>query len=234
MPLYVISAQELVDLALRHNCRLITSTYNEPLITSEWALEIFKRGKEAGLQGSYVSNGNASPEILDILRPYVDFYKVDLKSFNPEHYLQLGGKLQTVLKTIELLKEKGFWVEIVTLVVPGFNDSEKELRQIAKFIASISPHIPWHITAFHPDFEMTEPEPTQASCLIHACQIGKAEGLHFCYAGNLAGATGDWENTRCPQCGETLVERMGFTILKNNLLNGHCPHCNEVIPGFWD
>jgi len=234
MPLYVISAQEIVDLALRHSCRLITSTYNEPLITSEWAMEIFKLANEAGLPGSYVSNGHGTPEILDIIKPYVKFYKVDLKTFNPEHYLHLGGKLETVLKTIELLKEKGFWVEIVTLLVPGFNDSEKELKQIAKFIASVSPHIPWHITAFHPDYEMLEPQPTQASALIHACQIGKAAGLHFCYAGNLPGSSGDWENTICPQCGETLVERMGYTILKNNLLNGHCPHCHIVIPGCWD
>jgi pyruvate formate lyase activating enzyme len=211
----------------------MTSTYNEPLITSEWAVEIFREAKAAGLVCSYVSNGNATPEVLDYIQPFVSLYKVDLKSFRDRHYRELGGTLERVLWTIRALHERGFWVEVVTLTVPGFNDSDEELREIARFLVSVSPDIPWHVTAFHPDYKMTDPENTGVATLLRAAEIGVAEGLRFVYAGNLPGRVGNWENTYCPGCSALLIERYGFRVLANRIPQGRCPDCARTIPGFW-
>ena len=233
-PVRPMSAAEFCRHAVDRGALTVTSTYNEPLITSEWAVEVFQEARRQGLRTSFVSNGNGTEEVLDYLRPWVDFYKVDLKSFNDKNYRQLGGKLDNVLRTIEQLYQKGFWLEIVTLFVPGFNDSADEMRQIAKFLAGISPDIPWHCTAFHPDYKMQDTDATAVQTLLRACEIGRAAGLHYCYAGNLPGRCGDWENTRCPDCGETLVERFGFTVRSNRLTAaGTCPKCSRAIPGRW-
>jgi len=134
-----------------------------------------------------------------------------------------------------MLQAKGFWLEIVTLFIPGFNDSEDEMRQIAKYLSNISPDIPWHCTAFHPDYKMTDRDYTSVRTLIRACEIGKEAGLRFVYAGNLPGHVGDWENTRCPNCNELLIERSGFTVLRYRLSDdGNCPRCATPIPGRWD
>jgi len=228
-----ITPKELVRLAHEHQARIVTSTYNEPLITSEWAVAVFKEARAAGLVCSYVSNGNGTPEVLDYIKPWVSLYKVDLKSFRDKHYRELGGTLDRVLWTIRALHEKGFWVEIVTLAIPGFNDSDEELRDIARFLVSVSPDIPWHVTAFHGDYKMTEPENTNVATLLRAAEIGAAEGLRFVYAGNLPGQVGKWENTYCPGCGELIIERHGFRVLRNRVADGHCPKCARAIPGFW-
>lgn len=228
-----VSAAELVQLALRHDARLVASTYNEPLITSEWALAVFREARAAGLACAYVSNGNATPEVLDYLAPWVQLYKVDLKGFRDRAYRQLGGTLERVLWTIGELHARGVWVEVVTLCVPGLNDSDAELRDLARFLVSVSPDLPWHVTAFHPDYRLTEPAPTSVRTLLRAAEIGRAAGLHFVYAGNLPGATGDWENTRCPGCGALLIERRGFRVLSQRLRAGRCPDCLRVIPGVW-
>ena len=143
-----LKPQELVDLAVENNCPVMVSTYNEPLITSDWALEVFKVARQRGIVCGFVSNGNGTPEVLEFIRPYVDLYKVDLKSFRDKSYRELGGVLQNVLDTIRLLKQMEFWVEIVTLIVPGCNDSDDERREIADFLAQVSVDIPWHATAF--------------------------------------------------------------------------------------
>jgi pyruvate formate lyase activating enzyme len=228
-----VTPREIVRAALARGARILTSTYNEPLITSEWAVEVFKEGMKEGLVCSYVSNGNGTPEVLDYIRPYVKLYKVDLKSFRDNHYRELGGTLDRVLWTIRALHDQGFWLEIVTLVVPGFNDSDEELRDIARFLVSISPDIPWHVTAFHQDYKMTDPDNTDARTLVRAAEIGTTEGLHFVYAGNLPGRLGHWENTYCPACRSLLVERVGFRVLENRLPDGICPDCRRVIPGVW-
>jgi pyruvate formate lyase activating enzyme len=193
----------------------------------------FQNSKEIRNPRSLVSNGNATPEVLDYLRPYVDFYKVDLKTFNDLNYRKLGGKLSVVLDTIKMLVEKGFWVEVVTLVVPGFNDSESELRDIAKFLAGVSPNIPWHVTAFHKDYKMTDPDNTRPEQLIRAAEIGYEEGLRFVYAGNIPGYVDKYENTYCFNCGALLVERFGFRVVRNKIKNGRCYKCGIDIPGFW-
>jgi pyruvate formate lyase activating enzyme len=148
--------KRLVQEALHQGAKLLVSTYNEPLITSEWAVAVFKEARAAGLLTAFVSNGNGTPQVLEYLRPWVDLYKVDLKSFDDRHYHQLGGRLQPILDTIRRLHEMDFWLEIVTLVIPDFNDSDDELHRLTEFIASVSTDIPWHATAFHKDYKMTD------------------------------------------------------------------------------
>jgi pyruvate formate lyase activating enzyme len=229
-----VRPDEMVREASRLGAKVVVSTYNEPLITSEWAVAVFKEARAAGLLTAFVSNGNGTPQVLEYLRPWVDLYKVDLKSFDDRHYRQLGGRLQPILDTIRYLHEMGFWVEIVTLVVPGFNDSDDELRRLAEFLVSVSPDIPWHVTAFHRDYKMTDPENTSADTLMRAAEIGKRAGLQYVYAGNLPGQVGDLENTRCPNCRALLIERYGYLILGYRLTpHGCCPSCGSNIPGRW-
>jgi len=226
--------EALVREALRLNARVIVSTYNEPLITSEWAVAVFKEARAAGLTTGYVSNGNGTPEVIEYLRPWVDLYKVDLKSFDDRHYRQLGGRLQPILDTIRRLRALDFWVEIVTLLIPGFNDSHDELTRLTEFIASVSPDIPWHVTAFHGDYKMTEPGNTTAAMLREAAAIGRGAGLRYVYAGNLPGAVGNLEHTHCASCGETLVARYGYVIQRYSLTpDGRCPACVAPVPGRW-
>ncbi len=229
-----ISAADLAALAERTSAPILASTYNEPLITSEWAVEVFREGRRRGCLGAYVSNGNATSEVLAYLRPWVDLYKVDLKSMRQENYRALGGRLEVVLETIRRLKEMGFWVEVVTLVVPGFNDSDPELGETARFLASVSPEIPWHVTAFHQDYRMTGPENTPPATLARAAAIGRKEGLQFVYAGNVPGGVDGLENTFCPGCGALLIERHGYRIRQNRLRSGLCPDCSRPIPGVWE
>jgi pyruvate formate lyase activating enzyme len=228
------SPKDLVRDALQQGANVLVSTYNEPLITSEWAVAIFKEAKAAGLVTGYISNGNGTPQVLEYLRPWVDLFKVDLKSFDEQHYHRLGGRMEPILRTIRSLHQMGFWVEIVTLVIPGFNDSDDELARLAEFVAGVSPDIPWHVTAFHKDYKMTDPEDTKPSTLARAAEIGKRAGLRFVYAGNLSGHVDDLENTRCPQCRELLIERYGYHILKYQVTSkGTCPSCGASIPGRW-
>ena len=152
-----VTPEQLVRFAVDQGAEALVSTYNEPLITAEWAVEIFKEARAAGLLTGFVSNGNATPQVLEYIRPWVDLYKVDLKSFNDGHYHQLGGRLQPILESVKRIYQMGFWLEVVTLLIPGFNDTTDELRQLAEFLATVSPDIPWHVTAFHKDYKMTAP-----------------------------------------------------------------------------
>jgi len=232
-PAMKTNPSQLVDLASQRGASLVVSSYNEPLITAEWAVDVFKVARPAGFRTAFVSNGNATPEVLDYIRPWTDAYKVDLKSMSDRNYRQLGGKLDNILQSIERLVRMGFWVEIVTLTVPGFNDSDEELRAAARFLAGISPDIPWHVTAYHQDYRMQDHDNTPVNTLLHACEIGKEEGLRYVYAGNLPGRVGRWENTYCPTCDELLVERFGFFVRRNALLDSGCPRCGTKIPGIW-
>lgn len=225
----------LADLAVEHGAPVVVSTYNEPLITAEWAVEVFKAAKARGLTCGFVSNGNGTPEVLKYLRPYVDLYKVDLKGFDDRRYRELGGVLGNVLATIEQLVEMRYWVEVVTLVVPGFNDGDAELEGIAKFLAGVSRSIPWHVTAFHPDYKMADTPRTPKRTLLRAYEIGKAAGLQFIYPGNLHGLVGDLESTHCPACNAIVIRREGFYVHENRMREpGKCPACAAAIPGVWD
>ncbi len=233
-PVRPVTPAQLVDAARREGARLVVSSYNEPLITAEWAVAVFREANAAGLNCAFVSNGNATPEVLDFLRPWIVAYKVDLKSFDDHHYRTLGGALDNITRTIRMVHERGLWLEIVTLVIPGFNDGADELRRAAEFLVSISPDIPWHVTAFHADYKMNETPSTSAETLIRAAEIGTAAGLRFVYAGNLPGRVGPWENTRCPGCGATVIERFGYLVRAYRITpDGRCPECQVGIPGVW-
>jgi pyruvate formate lyase activating enzyme len=229
-----ISPEQMVLAAKRAGAALIASSYNEPLITSEWAVSIFKLAVEQGLKCVYVSNGNATSQVLEYLRPYLSGYKIDLKTMRDKQYRQLGGVLNNVLDTIRKAHQLGLWVEVVTLVIPGFNDSTEELLDAGRFITSVSPDIPWHVTAFHPDYKLTEPHPTPAKTLQRAAEIGQESGLKYVYAGNLPGSLREYENTCCPKCQTLLVERTGYVIHQYRLTEkGACPKCGTKIAGIW-
>ncbi len=228
-----VTAEQLVSYAQRAGCQVMVSSYNEPLITSEWAVEIFKHAKAAGLACAYVSNGNATPEALRYLRPYLDAYKIDLKSMQDKNYRRLGGVLPHVLDTIRAAHELGLWVEVVTLVVPGFNDDPAELWEAARYLASVSTDIPWHVTGYHTDYKMDAPS-TPAAALRQAAEIGQEAGLRYVYAGNLPGRVGTYEDTFCPGCGERVVQRRGYTVMEYRITgDSKCPCCGTAIAGRW-
>jgi pyruvate formate lyase activating enzyme len=173
--------------------------------------------------------------VLDFIRPYVEAYKVDLKTFNPKNYRQLGGVMENVTDTIKMLKERGFWVEIVTLVVPSFSDDPDDLKRMAEFLASVDPLMPWHMTAFHPDYKMTDGyRQTTSEDLMRIVEYGKQAGLRYMYPGNLPGQVGEWENTRCHHCNATVIRRYGFLVMENRVASdGLCPGCRKPLPGIW-
>ena len=226
--------ERLVRDAIRQGAKILVSTYNEPLITSEWAVAVFKEAKAAGLITVFVSNGNATPQVLEYLRPHLDLYKVDLKSFDDRHYRELGGRIGPILDSIRRIHQMGLWLEIVTLLIPGFNDSDDEIRRLTEFVAAVSPDVPWHVTAFHGDYKMTGPRDTRPDDLLRAAEIGRQSGLRYIYAGNLPGEVGDLEDTHCPHCNETLIKRHGYLIKDYRLTpDARCPNCATEIPGRW-
>jgi pyruvate formate lyase activating enzyme len=230
-----VEPQRIVEQAIRCGSSALISTYNEPLITAEWSIEVFRLARKAGLLTGFVSNGYASMESLASLLPWLDLFKVDLKSFDDRTYRRLGGRLEVVLDSIRAIHALGYWLEVVTLVVPGMNDSDEELRSIARFLASVSPSIPWHVTAFHPEYKALGNMPTPRETLLRAAAIGRGQGLDFVYAGNLPGRVGALENTACPACGEVLVERSGYRIAARRVSRkGLCPRCSHRIPGRWE
>ncbi len=229
-----MTPEGMVDLARRTKASAVVSSYNEPLITSEWAVGIFKEAQAAGLLCAYVSNGNNTPEVMEYIRPYISAYKVDLKSMQEKNYRKLGGVLNNTLDGIKRAHALGLWVEVVTLTIPGFNDSNEELWEAARFLAGISPDIPWHVTAFHKDYKMTDPDNTAARDLLRGAEIGREAGLRHVYAGNLPGQVGEYENTFCPHCNELVVKRTGYVILEYRLTaSGSCPKCGTKVPGIW-
>jgi pyruvate formate lyase activating enzyme len=230
-----VDPDDLARDALRQGARIVVSTYNEPLITVEWAVAVFKAAREKGLATGFVSNGNGTPQVLDYLTPWIDLYKVDLKSFDDKQYRKLGGRIEPILDTIRSLHARGLWVEIVTLLVSGFNDSDAEITKLTEFIVSVSPDIPWHVTAFHQDYRMMDPMATSAAQLRKAAEIGRRAGLRYVYAGNLPGLVGDLEDTRCTSCHKVLVGRYGYHIREYHVTkDGRCPHCTTPLPGRWD
>jgi pyruvate formate lyase activating enzyme len=229
-----VDPELLVKDALAQGAKVLVSTYNEPLITSEWAVAVFRQARQAGLLTAYVSNGNGTPQVLEYLHPWIDLYKVDLKSFDDRHYRQLGGRLQPILDTIRALHQMGVWLEIVTLLIPGFNDSDDELRRLTAFLAGVSPDVPWHVTAFHQDYKMTSPSDTTPEDLLRAAAMGREAGLRYIYAGNLPGKVEGLEDTHCHACGEMLIQRYGYSIERYKLTpEGNCPACHAPVPGRW-
>jgi len=228
-----VSAEDLAAAAQAAGARILVSTYNEPLITAEWAAAVFAAGKRRGLRAAFVSNGYATPESVALLRPVMDLWKVDLKGFDAAKYAKVcGGRLERVLDGIRQIKEAGFWLEVVTLLIPGYNDSDAEVGEMAAFLAGLSPDIPWHLTAFHPDHNMTDRGATPPAALYRARELGLSRGLRYVYCGNVPGAAG--QNTSCPACRRTVIKREGFSVGEYLLgPGGSCP-CGQKIPGVWD
>lgn len=223
-----MSPDEIVKQARSHGCRSISYTYTEPTIFFEYAYETAALAKDKGLRNIFVTNGYITDEALEIIKPHLDAANVDLKAFSDDYYRKVcGAKLEGVLKSIRRMKELGIWVEITTLVLPGMNDSEEELKKLASFIAGVGVEIPWHISRFHPDYKMTDSKATPITTMEIAERIGKEAGLRYVYLGNLA----EEENTYCYSCGELLIRRSGFSVLENRLGNGKCPKCKTPLDG---
>jgi pyruvate formate lyase activating enzyme len=229
-----MTAREIVTIAQKHGIGVILSSLNEPLITAEWAGEIFSAAKAAGITTGIVSSGHGTAEVLDFLRPHLDLVKIDLKTMAPEKYRALGAHRDNVLETIRMVHERGLWLEIVTLIVPGWNDSEEELRHAARFIASVSVDIPWILWNFHRDYRMRRPDDAGPSDVVRAASIGRAEGLRFTYAGVQPGRVGTFEQTRCPQCAAVAVDRIGYQVTGYAIDSaGRCKVCGAAVPGRW-
>lgn len=227
-----LSPEQIVRQACARRCATIAYTYTEPTIFFELAYDTAKLAAAEGLRNVFVTNGYMTPEALTMIQPYLHAANVDLKGFNDARHRRVcGAKLQPVLDTIRRLKECNIWVEVTTLLVPGHNDSDEELQQIARFLKSVGADIPWHVSAFYPAYKMLEVEPTDLTDLLRAWKIGKEEGLRYVYCGNLPGS--HHEDTVCYNCGAQLVERQGFTVQRIALRQGRCPDCDTPIDGVW-
>ncbi len=225
-----VTAQEVVEEALRAGCSNISYTYTEPTIFFEMAEDCGRLARSKGLKNVFVTNGYMTRECIDELKNFLDGANVDVKSFSEVFYKKVcGARLAPVLESVEYMRSLGIWVEITTLVIPTMNDSEEELRDIARWIYKTDKNMPWHISAFHPAYKMADIERTPVSTIDRAREIGLAEGLRYVYTGNVPGDPG--ESTYCYQCGEVLIERFGFTVRKNVIKDSRCPHCNAVIHG---
>jgi len=227
---YELKPEEVVREAKKNKCKSISYTYTEPTIFFEYAYDTAKIAKEKGLYNTFVTNGYMTKDALHTIKPYLDASNVDLKFFNDETYKKIcKGSLKPVLESIRYMKKLGMWVEVTTLIIPGLNDSDKELKSIAEFIRNTGKDIPWHISRFHPDYKYTEAPPTPLETLKNAESIGKKAGLKYIYLGNVAGEG----NTYCSACGKLLIERAGYTIAENGIKMSKCPECTCLVEGVW-
>lgn len=226
-----VPPETVVREAVRHRSRSIAYTYTEPTIFTEYAYDIAVPARQAGVANVYVTNGYMTPEMLDFFSPYLDAANVDLKSFRDDFYReQCGARLQPVLDSLKKMVRQGVWVEVTTLIIPGLNDSDEELGEVARFVAQeLGPQVPWHISRFYPHYQMSDRPPTPVSTLHRAREIGRQAGLRYVYEGNVPGAGG--EDTACPQCGRTVIRRYGYQVLERALREGRCAHCGAQIDG---
>ena len=223
------SPEDIVEEALRNDCRSISYTYTEPTIFFEYAYDTSRLAKSRSLRNIFITNGYMSGDCLKEISPYLDAANVDLKFFREDSYRKYcAASLSPVLETIRLMKELGIWVEITTLVIPGINDSEGELRALAGFISGLGKNIPWHLSRFHTDYKLNNYPPTPEARLKEALRIGIESGLKFVYAGNVYGWGGD---TICPSCEKALIKRDGFKIKEYNINMGKCSYCQSAVPG---
>jgi pyruvate formate lyase activating enzyme len=227
-----VSVEEIVTLALKHNCASISYTYTEPTIFFEYAYDTAKIARTKGLKNNFVTNGYMTAEALDMIAPFLDGANVDLKSFSEAFYKKVcGAKLKPVLESITRMHALGIWVEVTTLIIPTLNDTEGELREVARFLLSVSPAIPWHVSAFYPTYRMMDKPRTAPEIIRRAREIGLEEGLRYVYTGNIPGEEG--ENTSCYHCKKVLIKRWGYQITENSVTGGKCPHCGTPIEGVW-
>jgi len=222
--------EKIVNYCQENNIPIIAYTYNEPTVWTEYALATMKLAKKAKIKNVWVSNGYFSDQTLKLITPYLDAINIDLKSFREDFYQNIvHAHLEPVKENIIKVWQLGIWEEVTTLIIPELNDSEKELKEIARFLAKISSDLPWHISAFYPAYKMLKTPPTPQKTLIKAYNIGKKAGLKYVYTGNIP--DNNYESTYCPKCGAKLIERWGIEMIKNNLKDSKCPKCGENIPG---
>jgi pyruvate formate lyase activating enzyme len=229
---HTLPPEQIVHMAREEGCASIAYTYTEPTVYFEYALDTAKLAREAGIMNVFVTNGFTSPEALRAIAPFLDGANVDLKSFREKFYRKIcGAKLAPVLESLKLYRELGIWLEVTTLVIPGENDSDEELGQIAAFIAGeLGPEVPWHVSAFHPTYRLTDRPRTPAETLRRACEAGRDAGLKYVYEGNVPG---EGEDTFCPVCGERAISRFGFSVRENRIEEGLCPGCRSPLEGVW-
>jgi pyruvate formate lyase activating enzyme len=223
--------EAVVEAAVRNGCESISYTYTEPTIFFEFAYDCARLAHQKGIRNVFVSNGYTGPEAAKAIAPYLDGNNIDLKGSDEFYKKICGARLEPVKKTIRLMKELGVWVEVTTLIIPDHNDSEKDLRDIAEFLSSIDPSIPWHVTQFYPTYRILDKPRTPVKTLRRAREIGFEAGLKYVYEGNVPGEGG--ENTYCPECKELLIRRFGFKIGENTIKDGKCPKCGYAIKGVW-
>lgn len=227
------TAEALADYAVAQGCDVLCAAYNEPMIAAEWVHAVFRAAKDRGLVTAVISDGNATRQVLEYVRPVTDVYRVDLKASSEAQYHKLGGRLGPVLDAIELARALGFWVEVVTLVVPEFNDDPRGLRELAQRLFSIDPGMPWHLNAMMPRYKLRDRAPTDAMRLLGEVGAAYGRGLRFVYASNLL-ALSELGHTRCDKCRRVLVERHDYKTLRVHLTPaGECPDCAQQIPGIW-
>jgi pyruvate formate lyase activating enzyme len=226
-----VSPERMVSLALEQGARSIAYTYSEPTIFYPYAKDVGMIAKDKGIKNIFVSNGFESPEIIEDMAGWVDAANIDLKSWNDAYYKKvLKGGLEEVKDTLKRMVAKGIWVEVTTLLIEGENDSDQDIKEMAEFIANDLGHgVPWHLSAFHPDYKMQDHEHTSLKTLERARQIGKNAGLHYVYMGNVPVHS----DTYCPGCGEMLIDRSGYTVHIDRLADGHCPKCQRALEGVW-
>lgn len=224
------SPPEVVAAALAAGCQSISYTYTEPTIYYEYARDCSRLAADAGLKNVFVTNGYMTAETLADIDGDLHAANVDLKSFSDDFYRNLvGARLKPVLDSIRRMWEMGIWVEVTTLLIPGHNDGEDELRSIASFLASVSPDIPWHVSRFYPTYHLLDVPPTPLESVERALRVGREQGLHYVYGGNVPGH--DSESTSCPDCGATVIERRGFSLRDNLVKEGRCVSCGREIAG---
>ncbi len=227
-----VSPEALVRTALRYDSDSISYTYSEPTIYFELMLETAKLAKEAGIKNCMVTNGFMSPRALELIAPYMDAANIDLKAFSESFYRErCGGRLEPVLDTIRGMKEKGIWVELTTLLIPGLNDDREELEGLIGFIVGVDAGMPWHVSRFFPQHRLVDIVPTPPGSIFDILERGKEMGLGYVYAGNVADDR--FAHTYCPQCDELLIERMGYSTRVRRLVDGACGKCSHFIPGVW-
>lgn len=232
VPSHWKSPDDVVGAAVAAGCQSISYTYSEPTVFYEFAYDCSLAAQEAGLRNVFVSNGYMSREAALMLAPVLGAINIDIKAFTERFYATVcRAKLQPVLDNVSFFREQGVWVEVTTLIIPGLNDSDEELRDIASFLVALDPNIPWHVSAFFPTFKMLDRRPTPPVRLLTARDIGLTAGLRHVYVGNIINDGG--EQTDCPACGKTVIKRSGFTIVRHLLENGCCPFCSAPVAGVW-
>ncbi len=230
---YYLPPEALAEAARRSGAALTAATYSEPVVFWEYVRDAARAARAAGLRPTVVSNGYIQERPLREVLPLLDAVKVDLKSFRESFYVeQVRGHLEPVLKSLEVIRGAGVWLEIVVLLIPTLNDSEGEIRELARWIkTNLGADVPVHFTRFHPTYRLSNLPPTPVATLERAWNTAREAGLDFVYLGNVPGHPG--ENTSCPGCGEVLVRRIGFRVLENRLQDGCCPRCRRPVPGVW-